>query len=161
MLPFRGQHFWKDFMTKKIKHITVLKYNTVCYIEASCVPKVLGSPSWWCNSGIKSESRFLFGTVYIDVSLIQEHIKITEVNLDTFINSLLPKKEADGYFVASYEDKDVMKLNDVEYIALKDIEFHQKYHNIEYVPSIKIEGRHYVFLNVCTKESPYYITKEA
>lgn len=148
-------------MTKKIKHITVLKYNTVCYIEASCIPKVLGYPLDWCSSDSKSASRFLFGTVYIEFNLPQNRVKITEVNLDTFINSLVPKKEADGYFVASYEDKDVMKLNDFEYIALKDIEFHQKYHNIEYVPSIKIEGRHYVFLNVCTKESPYYITKEA
>lgn len=148
-------------MTKKIKHITVLRYNTILYIEASCVPKVFGFPSAWCNSEIKSLARFLFGTVYIDFNIAQQNIKITEVNLDTFIGSLQPKEKADGYFVASYEEKDVMKLEDLEYIALKDIEFHQKYHNIEYVPSIKIEGRHYVFLNVCTKESPYYITKEA
>lgn len=148
-------------MTKKIKHITVVRYNTILYIEASCVPKVLGVPSTWCNSCIKSVARFLFGTVYIDFNIAQQNIQITEVNLDTFIGSLQHKDEADGYFVASYEEKDVMKLGVLEYIALKDIEFHQKYHNIDYVPSIKIEGRHYVFLNVCTKESPYYITKEA
>lgn len=148
-------------MTKKIKHITVLRYNTILYIEASCVPKVFGFPSNWCSSYTKSVARFLFGTVYIDFNLTQQNIQITEVNLDTFITRLLPKGEAGGYFVASYEEKDVMKLEDLEYIALKDIEFHQKYHNIDYVPSIKIEGRHYVFLNVCTKESPYYITKEA
>lgn len=144
-------------MIKKIKRVTALKYNNGCYIEASCVPKVFGEPLDWCNSDSKSTALFLFGAVYIDFNITQEHIKITEVNLDTIVNSLLPKEESTGFFVASYEAKDVMKLGDFEYIALKDIDFHQKYHNIEYVPSVKIEGRHYVFLNVCTKESPYYL----
>ena len=144
-------------MIKKIKHITALKYNNGYYIEASRVPKVLGVPLSWCNSDSKSTALFLFGTVYIDFNITQEHVKITEVNLDTVISSLLPKEKSAGCFVSSYEAKDVMKLGDYEYIALKDIEFYQKYHNIECVPSIKIEGRHYVFLNVCTKESPYYL----
>jgi hypothetical protein len=144
-------------MIKKIKHITALKYNNGCYIEASSVPKVLGTPLSWCNSDSKYTALFLFGTVYIDFNITQKDIKITEVNLDTIVNSLLPKEESTGFFVASYEAKDVMKLGDFEYIALQNIDFHQKYHNIGYVPSVKIEGRHYVFLNVCTKESPYCI----
>lgn len=144
-------------MIKKIKRVTALKYNNKCYIEAACVPKVLDAPLHWCNSEKKNEAIFLFGAVYIDFSIEQTNIKITEVNLDTVISSLLPKEKSAGCFVSSYEAKDVMKLGDYEYIALKDIEFYQKYHNIECVPSIKIEGRHYVFLNVCTKESPYYL----
>lgn len=147
-------------MIKKIKHVTILRYTDKLYIEASTLPKVFDSPSALCDA-LVLDAFCLFGSVYVSCSTHGNNIRVTEINLDTFTSSLVPKKEAEGYFIASYDAKDVMKLGDFEYVALKDIEFHQKYHNIDYVPSIKIEGRHYVFLNVCTKESPYYITKEA